>query len=52
MCSSDLRQRGVVVVGGARVMEAGAALDLLAEGGSGYHLFGKSVSRITLRLKT
>ena len=52
LVAGPYRQWGVVVVGGTRVMEAGAALDLLAEGGSGYHLFGKSVSRITLRLKT
>lgn len=41
-------RRGATVVGGTRVQEAGALLDLLAEGGSGYHFFGKSVERVCL----
>ena len=45
------RARGVTVVGGSRVHEPDAALALLAEGGSGYHVFGRSVERVTLRLK-
>ena len=44
-------QRGVTVVGGTRVLDADALLDVLAEGGSGYHFFGKSVERVTLRIK-
>lgn len=44
------RARGVTVVGGTRVHEPDAALALLAEGGSGYHVFGRSVERVTLRL--
>lgn len=42
--------RGLTVLGGTRVVEPDILLDMLAEGGSGYHLFGKSVERITLRL--
>lgn len=42
-------ERGVTVVGGARVLDPDALLEVLAEGGSGYHLFGKTVERITLR---
>lgn len=42
--------RGVTLVGGTRVLAADELLDLLAEGGSGYHLFGKTVERITLKL--
>lgn len=45
------RARGVTVIGGTRVHEPDAALALLAEGGSGYHVFGRSVERVTLRLK-
>lgn len=43
-------RRGVTVVGGTRVLDADALLDVLAEGGSGYHFFGKTVERVTLRL--
>lgn len=41
-------RRGVTVVGGTRVTAPEALLDVLAEGGSGYHFFGKSVERVTL----
>ncbi|MEW9899200.1 DUF364 domain-containing protein [Chitinivorax sp. PXF-14] len=44
--------RGVTVVGGTRVVAADDLLDLLAEGGSGYHFFGKTVERVTLCLTT
>lgn len=43
-------RRGVTVVGGTRVLQADELLELLAEGGSGYHFFGRSVERVTLRL--
>uniref|UniRef100_UPI00334256A2 DUF364 domain-containing protein n=1 Tax=Castellaniella defragrans TaxID=75697 RepID=UPI00334256A2 len=43
--------RGATVVGGTRVLEPDALLDMLAEGGSGYHLFGKTVARVSLRLR-
>lgn len=42
--------RGVTLVGGTRVLLVDELLDLLAEGGSGYHLFGKTVERVTLKL--
>lgn len=42
-------RRGVKVMGGVRVSEPDALLDCLAEGGSGYHFFGKSAERVTLR---
>lgn len=41
-------RRGATVVGGTRVTDPDVLLDLLAEGGSGYHFFGKSVERICL----
>lgn len=41
-------RRGVTVVGGTRVRDPDSLLDLLAEGGSGYHFFGKSVERVCL----
>ncbi|WP_298211280.1 DUF364 domain-containing protein [Acidovorax sp.] len=43
-------RRGVTVVGGTRVLHPDALLDVLAEGGSGYHFFGKTVERVNLRL--
>jgi len=42
-------RRGVTVIGGTRVADSDGLLELLAEGGSGYHLFGKTVARVTLR---
>jgi uncharacterized protein (DUF4213/DUF364 family) len=44
-------RRGATVVGGTRVQNAGALLDVLSEGGSGYHFFGKSVERVSLRVQ-
>lgn len=44
-----LLKRGVTVLGGVRVGDPDALLDCLAEGGSGYHFFGKSAERVTLR---
>ncbi|WP_353171427.1 Rossmann-like domain-containing protein [Paracandidimonas soli] len=43
-------QRGVTVVGGTRVHDPDTLLTLLAEGGSGYHFFEKTVERVTLRV--
>lgn len=42
--------RGVTVLGGTRVLAPDELLEVLAEGGSGYHFFGKTVERVTLRL--
>ncbi len=43
-------RRGVTVLGGTRVLAPDELLELLTEGGSGYHFFGKTVERVTLRL--
>ena len=41
-------RRGVDVLGGIRVTAADAFLDVLAEGGSGYHFFGRSAEKVVL----
>lgn len=51
LVTEPFAQRGVTVVGGTRVLDPDVLLDLLAEGGSGYHFFGKTVERVTLRLR-
>ena len=51
LLAEPYRSRGVTVVGGTRVREADELLEMLAQGGSGHHLFGKSVERVTLRLR-
>lgn len=43
-------QRGVTVLGGTRVLDADALLDVLAEGGTARHFFGHCAERVTLRL--
>jgi uncharacterized protein (DUF4213/DUF364 family) len=50
LCAAPFARRGVTVVGGTRVHAPAELLDLLAEGGSGYHFFGQSVERICLCL--
>lgn len=52
LLSQSLTQAGVTLLGGARVVDAPACLDLLAEGASGYHLFERSITRVNLRLTT
>lgn len=42
-------RRGVTVLGGVECTDADLLLDTLAEGGSGYHFFGKSARRIVIR---
>lgn len=51
LITEPFAQRGITVVGGTRVLNPDVLLDLLAEGGSGYHFFGKTVERVTLRLQ-
>lgn len=51
LVTEPFAKRGVTVVGGTRVLDPDVLLDLLAEGGSGYHFFGKTVERVTLRLR-
>lgn len=41
--------RGCSILGGIRISDPDAFLDVLAEGGSGYHFFGKSAQKIVLR---
>jgi uncharacterized protein (DUF4213/DUF364 family) len=43
-----LFRRGVSVVGGVEVTNPDLLLDLLAEGASGYHFFGKAAERIVM----
>ena len=40
--------RGADVLGSIRISEPDAFLDLLAEGGSGHHFFGRSAEKIVL----
>jgi len=42
-------RRGVSVLGGDPVYRPDDLLDILSEGGSGYHFFGKSADRIIIR---
>jgi uncharacterized protein (DUF4213/DUF364 family) len=41
-------RRGADILGSVRVPQPDAFLDLLAEGGSGYHFFGRSVDKVVL----
>jgi uncharacterized protein (DUF4213/DUF364 family) len=41
-------RRGVYAVGGVRVIDPDPLLDILAEGGSGYHFFGKTAEKILM----
>jgi uncharacterized protein (DUF4213/DUF364 family) len=41
-------RRGVDVLGGIRITAPDAFLDVLAEGGSGYHFFGRSAEKVVL----
>jgi uncharacterized protein (DUF4213/DUF364 family) len=42
-------RRGVTVMGGDHVTHPDDLLDILSEGGSGYHFFGKSAERVIIR---
>jgi uncharacterized protein len=44
--------RGADVLGCVRITEPDAFLDLLGEGGSGYHFFGRSAQKIVLTRRT
>jgi uncharacterized protein (DUF4213/DUF364 family) len=41
-------RRGVDVLGGIRITAPDAFLDVLSEGGSGYHFFGRSAEKVVL----
>lgn len=45
-------RRGADVLGGIRVTAPDAFLDVLAEGGSGYHIFGRSAEKVVLMRPT
>ena len=45
-------RRGVDVLGGVRVTAPDAFLNELAEGGSGYHFFGRSAEKVVLVRKS
>lgn len=42
-------RQGVTIMGGVIVTKPDEALDIISEGGSGYHFFGKSVERLIIR---
>ena len=50
LLAEPFARRGVTALGGTRVLAADELLELLVEGGSGYHFFGKTVERVTLLL--
>ena len=41
-------QRQIDMLGGVRVTAPDSFLDVLAEGGSGYHFFGRSAEKVVL----
>lgn len=43
--------RGCTILGGVLIDHPDAFLDVIAEGGSGYHFFGKSARKVVLRRK-
>lgn len=43
-----LMRRGAGILGTIRISDVDAFLDVLAEGGSGYHFFGRSAERVVL----
>lgn len=42
-------RRGCHILGGVEITDPDGFLDMLAEGGSGYHFFGKSAHKVVLR---
>ncbi|WP_313181280.1 DUF364 domain-containing protein [Lacrimispora sp.] len=44
-------QRGVTTMGGVLVTKPDEVLDIISEGGSGYHFFGKSAERLIINKK-
>lgn len=45
-------EHGCHIVGGVKVTDPDAFLDILAEGGSGYHFFGKSAVKVSMLGRT
>ena len=52
MIPDALFNAGATIVGGVRVTKPDDMLDILAEGGSGYHFFGKSAEMTVIRKKS
>ena len=48
MITDAFFKRGVTVMGGILVTKPDELLDVISEGGSGYHFFGKSAERIVI----
>jgi uncharacterized protein (DUF4213/DUF364 family) len=48
MLPDAFSRRGIRVLGGIRVTDPDPLLDVLAEGGSGYHFFRKSAEKISM----
>lgn len=44
-------KRGVDILGGDTVTNPDKMLDVLAEGGSGYHLYGKTTEKVVITAK-
>lgn len=51
MLPDAMFRRGVTLLGGIVVTKADELLDVISEGGSGYHFFGKSAERLVIRKK-
>lgn len=51
MLPDAMFSRGVTLLGGIVVTKADELLDVISEGGSGYHFFGKSAERLVIRRK-
>jgi len=49
MLPDSFFQRGVTILGGILVTKPDELLDIISEGGSGYHFFGKSAERLIIR---
>lgn len=49
MLPDALFNKGVTILGGIIVTKADEILDIISEGGSGYHFFGKSAERTVIR---
>ncbi|MGL6220913.1 MAG: Rossmann-like domain-containing protein, partial [Lacrimispora sphenoides] len=48
MLPDSFFQRGVTTMGGVLVTKPDEVLDIISEGGSGYHFFGRSAERLII----
>lgn len=51
MIPNSFFSRGVTTLGGIIVTKPDEVLDIISEGGSGYHFFGKSAERLIIKKK-